>query len=205
MASLIVQSQVFFTIGLAMFFARERLRPFQWIALALATLGIVVIMTHGDSSATPLGLALVLIAGGSWAVGNHVAKASGVTDMLGFVVWASIFAIPPLFLGSLVMDGWPAIAAAIVHAGPAAWGAVLYQSVFNTMFGYAAWGWLLSRHPAASIAPTALLVPVVGMGTSAIVLGEDLPMWKLAAAALVLGGMAINMLWPVIVGLRRPA
>jgi len=197
LASLVVQSQVFFTIALAMAFSGERVRPFQILALVMATVGIGIIIEHGDASATPFGLGLVLIAAGSWALGNHVAKASGATDMLAFVVWASFFSIPPLFVGSLLIEGWPAIGAAVSHAGPEAWAAILWQSVGNTMFGYAAWGWLLSRHPAATITPMAMLVPVFGMGASALLLGEALPMWKVAAAALVIGGLAINVLWPL--------
>ncbi|MET0377212.1 MAG: EamA family transporter [Rhizorhabdus sp.] len=197
LASLVVQSQVFFTIGLAMIFSGERVRPFQIIALVLATVGIGIIIEHGDSSATPLGLGLVLVAAASWGAGNHIAKASGATNMLAFVIWASLFSIPPLLIGSLVMEGWPAIAGAITQAGPEAWAAVLWQSVGNTMFGYAAWGWLLARHPAAAITPMAMLVPVFGMGASALLLGEALPMWKLAAAALVIGGLALNVLWPL--------
>lgn len=197
LASLVVQSQVFFTIGLAMAFSGERIRPFQLLALVTATAGIAIIVEHGDSSATPLGLGLVLIAAASWGAGNHVAKASGATNMLAFVVWSSLFAIPPLLLGSLVMEGWPAMSAALAEAGPKAWGAVLWQSIGNSMFGYAAWGWLLARHPAATITPTAMLVPVFGMGASALLLGEPLPGWKLAAAALVIGGLAINVLWPL--------
>jgi O-acetylserine/cysteine efflux transporter len=42
----------------------------------------------------------------------------------------------------------------------------------------------------------ALMVPVLGMGASALLLGEPLPMWKLGAAALVMGGLAVNLLWP---------
>lgn len=197
LTSLVVQSQVFFTIGLAMAFSGERVRPFQVIALLLATIGIGIIVQHGDSSATPLGLILVLMAAASWGAGNHVAKASGVTNMLAFVVWASLFSIPPLFIGSLIMDGWPAIAAAVAQAGPKAWAAVLWQSVGNTLFGYVAWGWLLARHPAAVITPMAMLVPIFGMGASALLLGESLPMWKLGAAALVIGGLALNVLWPL--------
>ncbi|MCZ4340990.1 EamA family transporter [Sphingomonadaceae bacterium G21617-S1] len=195
LASLVVQSQVFFTIGLAMAFSGERVRPFQLLALVIATVGIAIIVEHGGSSATPFGLILVLLAAASWGAGNHVAKASA-TNMLAFVVWASLFSIPPLLIGSLLMEGWPRIAVALADAGPKAWSAVLWQSVGNTMFGYAAWGWLLARHPAATIAPIAMLVPVFGMGASALLLGEPLPGWKLAAAALVIGGLAINVLWP---------
>ena len=66
----------------------------------------------------------------------------------------------------------------------------------NTLFGYASWGWLLARHPAATISPIALLVPVFGMSTSALLLGEPLPAWKLAATALVMSGLALNLAWP---------
>lgn len=197
LASLVVQSQAFFTIALAMAFSGERPRPFQLLALLLATVGIGVIIRHGDAGATPLGLGLVLLAAVCWAGGNHVAKTSGATDMLAFVVWASLFSVPPLLAGALLIEGWPAMRSAMAHAGLQAWAAILWQSVGNTMFGYAAWGWLLSRHPAATVTPMAMLVPVFGMGASALLLGEALPAWKVAAAALVIGGLAINVLWPM--------
>jgi len=197
LASLVVQSQVFFTIALAMRLGGERVRPFQIASLLLATAGIGIIVAHGGGSATPMGLVLVLLAAMSWAGGNQVARASGVTNMVGFVVWASLFSIPPLLLGSLLLEGPSAIAASVTHASVSAWTAVLWQSAANTLFGYAAWGWLLARHPAAAITPTAMLVPVFGMGASALLLGEALPGWKLGAAALVIGGLAVNVLWPL--------
>jgi len=204
LASLVVQSQVFFTIALSMAFSGERVRRFQILALALATIGILIIMLHGDHSARPLGLLLVLVAAMSWAGGNHVAKVSGATNMLGYVVWASLFSIPPLLLGSLLMEGASVIQGALRSAGSGAWAAVLWQSVGNTMFGFAAWGWLLSRHPAATITPTAMLVPVFGMGASALLLGEALPGWKLLAAALVIGGLGVNVLWPMATRIPWP-
>ncbi|RYD89532.1 MAG: EamA family transporter, partial [Sphingomonadales bacterium] len=126
LASLVVQSQVFFTIGLAMALSGEKVRPFQLVALLLATIGIGIIIEHGDASATLFGLILTLIASASWGAGNHVAKASGATNLLAFVVWASLFSIPPLLLGSLILEGWPAISTAVADAGPEAWAAVLW-------------------------------------------------------------------------------
>lgn len=196
LASLVVQTQVFFTIGLAIGLAGERVRAFQWVALALAAAGIVVIGLHADAGTTPLGVALVLFAALSWAAGNHVARSAGAVDMLAFVVWSSVFALPPLVLATLLLDGPTAIAAALAHAGWGAWAAVLWQSVGNTLFGYAAWAWLLARHPAAAVSPLALGVPVFGLGASALTLGEPLPAWKLGAAALVMAGLALNVFWP---------
>jgi O-acetylserine/cysteine efflux transporter len=85
----------------------------------------------------------------------------------------------------------------VSQAGAGTWAAVLWQSVGNTMFGYAAWGWLLARYPAAIVTPMALLVPVFGMASSALVLGEPMQDWKLLAAGLVIAGLALNLLWPI--------
>ena len=197
-ASLVVQMQAFFTIGLAMVISRERVKAYQVAALVLCGAGLATIILRTDASATPLGVGMVLCAALSWAGGNLVTRASGKVDMLGFVVWASLFAIPPLFALSFIFEGWPAMVAGVRQATPATWAAVLWQSVGNTLFGYGAWGWLLARYPAATITPTALLVPVFGMGASAILLAEPLPSWKLAAAGLVLAGLAVNLGWPAI-------
>ncbi len=196
LASLVVQVQVFFTIGLAMALAGERVRGIQLVALAVATSGLGVIFLHTDANTTPLGLVLVILAALAWAAGNIVAKRAGRVDMLGFMVWSSLFAVPPLVLLSLVFEGPRAIAQGLATAGPGVWAAVVWQSVGNTLFGYGAWAWLLARHPAVIITPMALLVPLFGIGASAFWLGESLPAWKLIAGALVLGGLAINLLWP---------
>jgi O-acetylserine/cysteine efflux transporter len=206
LASLVVQSQVFITIGLSIALSGERVHPYQWGALALAVVGLGIIVAHGGQDATPLGVALVLVAAAGWAGGNHIARLSGRVDMLGYVVWSSLFALAPLLLMALIFDGLPAITAGLARAGWVAWSSVAYQSLANSMFGYAVWGWLLARYPAATVAPMSLLVPVFGFATSALVLGEDLPGWKLMAAALVMGGLAINILWPRLqIALKSPA
>lgn len=202
LASLVIQTQVFFTIVLAMMLARERLRPFQGAALVLAAAGLGVIVWHTDGSTTPLGLAMTLFSALSWAGGNLVTKRRPGVNMLAYVVWSALFAVPPLALLALWVEGWPAIASALSAASGPIWLAVLWQAVGNSLFGYAAWGWLLSRHPAASIAPMALLVPVFGMSASALWLGEPLPGWKLVAAALVMAGLAINVAWPRLAARR---
>jgi len=196
LASLVIQVQVFFTIGLAMRLAGERVRSFQWFALLLASAGIAIIILHTDGSTTPLGLFIVLLAALAWAGGNIAAKQGAPANMLAYVVWSSAFAVPPLVALSLAVEGWDAISAALRAADGGTWAAVAWQSWGNSLFGYAAWGWLLARHPAATITPMALLVPVFGMGGAALMLDESLPAWKLAAAALVMAGLALNLLWP---------
>ena len=196
LASLLMQAQVFFTIGLSMAILRERVRRYQVAALLLAVAGVGVILQHTDGSVTSLGLLLVAVASFSWASGNIVQRSAGRVDMLGYVVWSSVFAVPPLFALALLVDGPTAMVEGVAQADWVTWSAVAWQAVGNAMFGYGVWGWLLARYPAATIAPLSLLVPVFGLASSALVLGEPLQGWKLGAAALVMAGLAIGVLWP---------
>lgn len=193
LASLVIQTQVFFTIFLAMRMTHEKVRPVQWLALAMATAGIAVIASHTDGSTTVTGLLIMLVAAACWAGGNMVNKQAGKVNMVAYVVWSSLFAAPPLFVLSLMFEGWPAIETGLRNADAATWAAVLWQSVGNSLFGYAMWGWLLARYPAATVTPMALLVPVFGMAASSFFLAEAMPLWKIVAMVLVMGGLAINL------------
>lgn len=195
LASLLMQVQVFFTIAMAMVLSGERPRGLQGAALALAAAGIVLIGRHqGSGSVTALGLVLIVLAALAWAAANMVARSAGRIDMLGFMVWSSVFAAPALLVLSLLLEGPARMAASLQHAGPGGWAAVAWQSLGNTLFGFGAWNWLLARHPAATVTPAALLVPVFGMGASSLLLAEAMPGWKLGATALVLAGLALNTL-----------
>jgi O-acetylserine/cysteine efflux transporter len=195
LASLVVQMQVFFTIALSMLRSGERVKPYQLAAFALAIAGMAVIMAHNGHGATIAGLVLTIGAAAGWAIANQCSKEAGKVNALAYVVWASLFSLPPLYLLSFWREGWPAIAAGLGHATLATWVVILWQSVGNTMFGYGVWAWLLARHPAATVSPLTLLVPIFGMGASALVLGEPLESWKILAGLLVMGGLALNLFW----------
>jgi O-acetylserine/cysteine efflux transporter len=197
LASLVIQTQVFFTIGFAMLFAKEGLKLYQAIAVAIAMIGLTIIATHTDRTTTFLGLALVVFAGFSWGIANTTSRRAGAINMLAYVVWASVYAIPPLLALTFIFEGgWATLSASIVNAPIGAWLGVLWQSWGNTLFGYGAWAWLLSKHPAAVVAPAPLLVPIFGMGAAAFFLGESLPLWKIMAAGLVITGLMVNLFWP---------
>jgi O-acetylserine/cysteine efflux transporter len=196
LASLIIQVQVFITIGIVMMMHGERMNASQIAAMLLAIGGIAIIGWHAVSdgaSVTPLGLVLVLCAAASWSCANVVVRSAGRVNPVAFVVWASPFSLPPLFALAFLVHGGDAVAHSLQASTWAGWAAVAWQAIGNTLFGYAAWNWLLARHPAATVTPSALLVPVFGMTSSAWLLGEPLQGWKLAAAALVIGGLALNL------------
>jgi O-acetylserine/cysteine efflux transporter len=203
LASLVIQMQVFFTIGLSVLIFAEQVSRSALGGIALAAAGLGVIAWHTDATVTTAGIFMVLMAAFFWACASITVKQAALQrgariDMFGFMVWSSVFAVPPLLILSLAFDGaatdWHAIAGA--HAD--AWAALAWQVIGNSLFGYVAWNWLLTRYDAATITPYALLVPVFGMGASALLLGEPLPVWKISAAALVMAGLALLTLMPRI-------
>jgi O-acetylserine/cysteine efflux transporter len=204
LASVVLQAQVFFTIAIALVSGRERLRPSQALAIGLGAAGLLLIALRAGGAATPLGLILTLGAALSWALANTVTRRAAGGGAVAFIVWGSVFTSLPLCLAALTLEGWPAIAADLRHADAGAWGAVLWQAIANNILGFGAWAWLLARHPAATVAPTALMVPLFGLGAAALALGEPLPAWKLCATALILAGLALNLLAPSLPPGDRP-
>lgn len=203
MTSLVIQMQVFFTIGLSVAIFRERVRGVTLVGLVIAAAGLGVIGWHLDATVTARGVVLVLAAAFFWACANIVVKqaareSKSNVPMLAFIVWSSVFAVPPLLVLSTVFEGPSTGWQACRHADWLGWLAVAWQSTGNTLFAFAAWSWLLTRYDAAVISPWALLVPVFGMASSAIVLGEPFPPWKFAAFAMVMGGIAVGSVLPVV-------
>ena len=98
--------------------------------------------------------------------------------------------IPPLpLLGlSLLTERGQA-----VELGAAGVLALLYVVVLSTLFGFGVWAWLLGKHAASTVAPFTLLVPVVGIATAWLTLGETPSAAELTGAAVVLGGLALTV------------
>jgi O-acetylserine/cysteine efflux transporter len=202
-ASVVMQTQVFFTIAVAAQRTGERPQAHQLVGLIPAAAGLIVILMHNGRDITPMGLALVLGGAICWAISNQTTReaahqaASRGTPMnpLAYVVWASLFAMPGLFMASLVLEGPARIAQAVATSSWIIWPTLVWQSAANTLFGYTMWAFLLSRYPAGTVAPMSLLVPVFGMGASMLVLHEPLPGWKILACLLIMAGLAANLLW----------
>jgi O-acetylserine/cysteine efflux transporter len=202
LASLILQTQVFITVLLAAVLFKERVSLISLAGLTIAALGLLIIIFHADKTVTAYGLMLSLLAAFFWSCGNIAVKCASrdavePIQMVAYMAWSSLFAVPPLLVIAWLLDGPVTIAHALSTADWSGWAAVLWQSVGNTLFGYAIWNSMLSRYPVALVAPFALLVPIFGMGSSALLLHETFADWKLMATALILAGLSLNSLLPL--------
>ena len=199
LSSIVIQFQVFFTIGLAAWLLGDRVTRHSIVGGCVAAAGIAVLAAHklaGGATTTFAGFVVVLAAGLSWAVGNiitkHAAEKAEV-DVVGMVVWASLAVPLPLALASFAVEGGADVLVRIGDMPARAWASVLFMGYVTTLFGLAAWNALLHRYPTAVIAPFALLIPVSGLVSGAIFLGESLAPMQFAGAALVLVGLAWNL------------
>lgn len=196
LASLVLQFQVFVTLALASAVLKERISPAQIAGALIAGAGFVVVGVHTGGDVTIPGLACVLLAAVSWGFANFTSKRLGRVNPLALVVWGGLVVPVPMAVASLVFEGPAVITLSLTHVGATALLSVAYIVYLSTLVAYSLWSWLLARHPATTVTPFALLVPVFGMLSSALLLGEPLPAWKLAAAALVIAGLALNVFGP---------
>jgi O-acetylserine/cysteine efflux transporter len=197
LASLVIQVQVFFTIALGIVFLQDHFQRHNLIGAAIAAAGLALLAMHkvGDG-ATLFGFALVIAAAFAWAVGNIVAKrAAGAhaADMFALVVWSSLVPPIPLAVISYLFEGGPAVGDALATASALTWGCVLFMAWGATLFGFGSWARLLHRYPTALIAPFALLIPVTGLASGLLFLGEGLSALQIAGVLVLFAGLAVNL------------
>ncbi|WP_444930753.1 EamA family transporter [Microbulbifer sp. SSSA002] len=203
-ASLLVQSQVLFTLLLCALLFHDRLNRQQFLGLLIAIAGFAIFFYYADKggSTTAKGLFLVLAAGLSWAVANILfRRIKPDVNLLHLLVWASLVPPIPMLLLSLVYEShtpW----VFFTHLKGITWFSIFYQAFLVTLIGYVLWGGLIRRYPSALVAPFALLVPVVGMLGSSVILNESLTYAEWFASLLVLLGVALCV---VKFGGRSPA
>jgi O-acetylserine/cysteine efflux transporter len=196
LASLVLQFQVFVTMALAAAVLKERISFAQIAGALVAGAGFVVVGLHSSRDVSVAGLACLLLAAVSWGFANFTSKRLGKVNPLALVVWGSLVVPVPMAVASLIFEGPELIVRSLTQVGGTAVLSVAYIVYLSTLVAYSLWSWLLARHPATTVTPFALLVPVVGLLSSALLLGEALPAWKVAAAALVIAGLALNVFGP---------
>ncbi len=189
LTSLLMQSQVFFTILFAWIAMGERPGLVQIAGGLVAMAGVVVIATVRAGGATLVPFLLVMCAAMSWSLGNIIGKFAGRVDMVGFTIWSSLAAIIPLFVLSILIEGRDA-AWTLIHPGWSSFLAAGFLAWGATLFGYSMWANLLSRYPAAIVAPFSLLVPVFGFLSASVAFDEPTSAREIAGGLLVLAGLA---------------
>jgi O-acetylserine/cysteine efflux transporter len=191
LSSLVLQSQAVFTMLFAVLLLRERPRPVQIAGLAVAAAGVVLVAAR---TTAPLPAFLLVIgAAAAWGLSNVATRQASPPDTLRFMVWVSAVATGPLVLLTLIFDGPAAGLAALRAIDTRAVLSLLYIALISTLAGFAAWGFLLKKYGAATVAPFSMLVPFFGIASSAAFLGEPVHPIEVAGGVLVVGGVLLGL------------
>ena len=194
LASLLIHSQAFFTIVIAMLVYQERLRRYQLAAMALALAGLGCLVVNRAEAGSFAGLLFVLLGALSGACGNNLLKSLGRVQMLGVAVWMSLAVPLPLFFLSLIFESGGAPLRLSESISWTTLAAVAYSAVVATLLCFAIWGRLLVTYSAAKVMPFFLLVPVFGIILSVRLLGETLSGLQIAGCVLIFAGLALALL-----------
>jgi len=196
LSSLVLQIQAVFTAVAAFVLLGERPGRVKLCGMAVALAGVGLAAVD-EGTAGPLGaFALVIAAAACWGLSNVLTRKASPPDPLNFMVWVSTVPVLPLLGLSLLTEGPSRDLDALRNLDLQGAGVVVYVAWITTVFGFGAWGWLLHRHPASTVAPFSLLVPVFGMSSAALFLHEGVGPLRWAAAALLVGGVALTSRTP---------
>ncbi|MER5629813.1 EamA family transporter [Streptomyces nitrosporeus] len=194
LSSLVLQVQAVFTALFAALVLSERPGRTRVLGMCVALAGIGLAAVDEGASGPVLAFVLVVAAAACWGVSNILTRRAAPPDSLNFMVWVSTVPVLPLLGLSLLFEGWDRDTEALASLDPGGAGALLYVAWVATVFGFGAWGFLLRHHPASSVAPFSLLVPVFGMSSAALFLGETVSPLRWCAAGLLVGGVALTSL-----------
>ncbi|MFB7916686.1 EamA family transporter [Streptomyces sp. NPDC056061] len=205
LSSLVLQVQAVFTALFAALTLGERPGRVRVLGMGVALAGIGVAAIDEGADGPVLAFVLVLVAAACWGVSNVLTRKASPPDSLNFMVWVSTVPVLPLLGLSLLFEGWDRDAEALAALDWSGVGIIVYVAWITTVFGFGAWGFLLRHYPASSVAPFTLLVPVFGMSSAALLLGESVSPLRWCAAALLVGGVALTSLAGVRRGNERDA
>lgn len=194
LSSIVLQTQAFFTMLMAFLLLGERPSRFQILGAAVAFGGIAVIASERVEGAGLLPLSLTMLAAVAWGLANVLTKKAGKVDAVAFTVWGSLAAPLPLLALSLLTEGWPAISSALAGFSLSDAALIGFLAYPATLLGGGIWSWLLGRHPASVVAPFTLLVPITGLASGYLVLGEVVTPIEVAGALLVIVGLVVTLI-----------
>lgn len=201
LASVMLQAQVFFTILFGVLLLAEKLCWHHLCGMFVTVLGMVILATAGmqgelNSSITLTPLMFILAAALSWGLGNisnKIIMRDYQTPVMSLVVWSALVPILPFLACSWLFDGAAVMTASLANITLPTVLALCYLAYIATFVGYGIWGKLLSRYETWRVTPLSLLVPVVGIFSGALLLGERLSPQQILGALVIIVGLLVNV------------
>lgn len=197
-SAILAYTMPLWTVLLSRFVLDEKLTSRRILGVSLGMAGMALLI--GDEfaalQAAPVGAALVLGAAFSWAVGTVLMRRYPTNlSTTAFTAWQLLIGGVPIMIGALIFDwgAWRPI-------GVGAAIGLVYNMFFVFIFCYWAWYKIATSVPATVAALSTLMIPIVGLFSGMLILGER-PQWQeYAALVLVIAALATVLVPPRKVG-----
>ena len=187
-AVLLVQSEVIFGVIIAAFLLGEKPNIRQLFGIAVALVGVAIILGAPALNGQIIGVGLVLSGSLLFALGQVlIRRLGGALTGLQLTAWIGVMAGPQMLAASWIIDGNPV--PSILAAPIEAWLTVAYLGVVMTAIGYSAWYYVLARYPVPVVMPVLLLLPVAAIFGAITLLGEVPDPRVLIGGAVVIFGV----------------
>jgi len=188
-ANLILQIQIPFAVLLGWLLMNERPDGRRMLGTALAILGVALVIGLPE---TPPGLVptvMIIVSALCWSLGQVLVRRLGKDNGVGVLKGNAIGSLPQLALATLLFEHgqWQSV----VTATWLQWSMLGFVAVVGFYFAYLSWFTLLKQCRLDEASPFLLLMPVVGIITAALVLGESVSLAQLVGGAVILLGLAI--------------
>jgi len=187
-AAIVAYTMPVWAVPLSVWLLGERVtgRKLLGLALGLGGLALLLLESFTGLGRAPLGSLLVLGAAVTWALGTVLQKRFPVNLPVGpYTAWIMLLGGVPIFAGALVFEDWHALK----QVGVTAWLGTAYNVVIAFAFAHWAWIKIATSVPVSVFSISMLLIPVVGVVSGILLLGER-PTWaEYAALVLVLGAL----------------
>lgn len=195
-ASIVIQLQVPFASLLAAYFFKDSLGWRRGIGMGIAFTGVAIIALRGAGGDSSLfHLLLIVCAAFAFSFSNIQLKWMGAIDPFQLNAYMALFAAPQLALMSLVFEDNQMAQAA--DASWQSWAGLAYMVLMSTIAAYALWQPLVRKYDVNQTVPFLMLVPVFGVGSGVLWLGEAMSWALIVGGALVVTGVGIILI-------RRP-
>lgn len=195
LTSLVLQSQVFFTVALSMMIFRTSVTPKQILGMVVAFSGIAMIAWEMHTQSTIVGFLMLIGAAIAWAVSNVLYRKAGEVDMFALTIWTCIIPPIPMLFCALYMDGPSVVQDTMEGLTWYGFWCLVFTACASTWVGSTLWGVLLRNYDATKVAPFSLLIPVFGFTFAWLIHDEELTTPIIIACSLVFLGLVINQ-WP---------
>ena len=188
-ANLILQIQIPFAVLLGWLLMKERPNGRKIHGTAIAVIGVALVIGLPETPPGLLPTAMIIVSAFCWALGQVLVRRLGKDNGVGVLKGNAIGSVPQLALATLLFEQgqWQAV----VTATPLEWAMLGFVAVVGFYFAYMAWFTLLKQCRLDEAGPFLLLMPVVGIVTAALALGESVSAAQLTGGAVILFGLAI--------------